>query len=159
MSQTSYSNELEVARNGLLADLGSQDVLSFVAEEEIPFGHAVLPGTDPEKQVLLPAVSGDVALINGVAASTHAIESDRSGNEPSYKEKDMVNVMHKGRIWVKTEEAVVVGDDVYVRYAAGGNGPGAFGKTSGTSERAQLVGAKWLRGAAIDGLALLEIDL
>ena len=38
----------------------------------------------------------------------------------------MVNILRKGHVIVKVEEAVSSDAPVYVRYAAGGNGPGSI---------------------------------
>lgn len=162
MSQTSYSLAQAIAMPGLLGDSGFHDVLSGIASTAMGFGLGVLKGT-ADSDLALPGVSGDVAKIRGVTVHQHK-EQDLS-SVAQYKQKDAVSVLHKGRIWVMVEEAVVPGDAVYVRYAAGGNGVGSFGKTAGSTERAQLSDgsqgskAKYLTSASANGLALLEVAL
>ncbi|MEY4582865.1 MAG: hypothetical protein RL701_7568 [Pseudomonadota bacterium] len=68
-------------------------------------------------------------------------------------------VVRKGHIWVKVEQAVTPGQQAFVRYAAGGYGLGSFGNTTGTSERAALVGSVYRSTAAIAGLAELEVNI
>lgn len=165
MSQTSYGLAMAVGYPGMLADAGENDVLSGAATGNIPFGCAVIKGT-ADDQVSPIAVTGDIAKIKGVALETKAIVNKPSLTYPSYSQYEAVNVLHKGRCWVLVEEAVVPGDAVFVRYAAGGGyqGPGGFGKTAGTSERTQLSDgtngskAKYLTTAAAGGLAVLEVN-
>lgn len=162
MSQTSYSVDQAAAVAGLLGDSGYHDVLSGIASVAMGFGLAVLKGSG-DADLALPGASGDVAKVKGVTVHQH-MEQSLAG-VAQYAQKSAVSVLHKGRIWVQVEESVVPGDAVFVRYAAGGNGVGSFGKTAGTSERAQLSDgsmgskAKYLTTASANGLALLEVSL
>lgn len=160
MSQTSVA-EQAAALPGMKADMGFDDVLSRIGEVAVPFGKLVVLGTDKDKQCKLPTVATDITDVTkplGVSLKSHAMESNSAG-DPTYDIKDMVSVLHKGRVYVKVEQAVVPTDSVYVRYAAGGNGLGSFGNSAGTSERALLAGARYLSTAAADGLAIVELDL
>lgn len=159
MSQNSVA-EQTAAVAGMKGDAGDDHVLSRAAEEAIPFGKLVVLGTDLDTQCALPAASADVTDAGkqlGVSLQSHAME--QSSSRDGYLEKDMVSVMHKGRVYVKVEETVTPADPVYVRYAAGGDGLGSFGKSAGSSARAALANARYLKGASSGGLALLEVDL
>lgn len=160
MSQTSYA-EQAIAFAGMKADAGDDDVLSRLAEVAIPFGKLVILGTDKDRQCKLPGASGDVTTAGlqlGVSLQSHAMEQN-SASPAQYDVKDAVSVMHKGRVYVKVEEDVTASDPVFVRYAAGGDGVGSFGKTAGTSERAALSKARYLKAALAGGLAVVELDL
>lgn len=162
--QLTYPLNMKKAFAGMLADSGFTDKLSGAAQETIPFGCAVLKGT-ADDQVKLPAVSGDVALIRGIALHTFAITNHPEVTLPSYVQYDAVSYIHKGRVYVQVEEAVAPGDAVFVRY--GGTAPlqkGAFRKTTVSGEAAQLSDgsmgskAKWLSSAGIGEFAVLEVN-
>lgn len=161
MSQTSYAVNMEAGKEGLLFDLGVKDAISCVNPAvEMPFGKlAVVNGT--EGQCKLPELAADITTaknVLGIVLASQEMEQLSSG-DPRYVVQSVLPVLRKGRVWVKVEEAVAEGSDVYVRYAAGGNGIGSFGDTAGTSERALLAGARYLKGAAANGLAVVEISL
>jgi len=115
--QTSYVEQAS-AVNGQIADSGHHDILSRQAEVAIPFGRLCTQGTAPDSQVKLPLSAASITTDNlpmGVAVSHHAMESSASG-DPQYPINAQVNVLRKGRVWVKTEEAVTPASDVYVRF-------------------------------------------
>ena len=160
MSQTVVA-EQAAAFAGMKADSGGDDVLSRSAEGAVPFGKLVVLGTNKDKQCKLPAALGEVTTAGlqlGVSLQSHAMEQNGAG-AATYDDKDTVSVLHKGRCYVKVEEAVSPSDPVFVRYAAGGDGLGSFGKTAGTSERAALSKARYLSTAGVGGLAVVEVDL
>jgi hypothetical protein len=81
-----------------------------------------------------------------------------ANDDLAFRANTMIPVLHEGRIWVQVEQAVVKGEPVYVRYAAGGNGPGSYGNAAGSSERAALPNAKYLSSADADGLAIMSVN-
>lgn len=161
MSQTSYAVNMSEGKNGALYDAGDNDVMSVVNPAvAIPFGKLVVQnGT--EGQGKLPTASTDITdnqKVLGFALCSQNIESDASG-DPEYPVNSVVPVLRKGRAYVKVEETVTESSVVYVRYAAGGNGVGCFGDTAGTSEKAILAGARYVKGASANGLAVVEFNL
>jgi hypothetical protein len=63
---------------------------------------------------------------------------------------------------VRVEEAVLPGDPVFVRFAAGagGTGLGAFRKSADTGSAAQVPnGAVYMTTASAGSLALVEVNL
>lgn len=164
MSQTAYSINMSEGKNGSLADSGDNDILSVinpVGGVALPYGRlAVSNGT--EGQAKLPTVATDIttaANVRGVVLGQQNIESDASG-DPEHPVGSVVSVLRKGRVYVKVEEAVTDGSDVYVRFAAGGNGLGSFGDTAGAGpDRAILAGARYVKGAAANGLAIVDFNL
>lgn len=163
MSQTSYAVNMSEGKNGSLYDAGDNDVVSVITPltgVAIPYGRLVVQnGT--EGQGKLPVLAADITTaqnVLGFALSSQNIESDASG-DPEYPVGSVVPVLRKGRAYVKVEEDVTVASVVYVRYAAGGNGLGCFGDTAGTSEKAILAGARYVKGASANGLAVVEFNL
>lgn len=136
--------------------------------QEIPFGKFVCQddrnidsvgsdfGDACDFVVRLPRQSTDVT--SNRALGVALCDKAREENSGAFRASTMVPVLTKGRCWVEVEEAVTVDSTVHVRYAAGGNGIGSFGDTTGSSERAALAGARYLKGAAANGLALLELS-
>jgi hypothetical protein len=160
MSQTSYSINQAAAREGGLYDLGDHDILSFVNAAAIPFGKLVVRDTADDAGKL-PAASTDVTdakKVLGLAIAKQDIESSASG-VAQYPAQSQVPVMRRGRAWVKVEGAVTPASDVFVRYAAGGDGLGSFGATAGTSARAQLANAKYLTSAGVGGFAVVDFNI
>lgn len=105
---------------------------------EIPFGFAVAldlaeaNAADGEQAVRLPNSGTDKIL--GIALSSHFMESlgrfaTDPAAKPQYPAGHPVNCCRAGRVWAKPETAVIKGDPVYFRYAAGGDGPGALANT------------------------------
>lgn len=100
---------------GMRADSSLCQIDSYAAEADINFGTAVKRGTDKDKQCL-PLDGTDSFLGIALRNDIH--------REGVHKAKSMVSVMTKGRVVVKTKEAVVAGDKAYV------HADGSFSKTS-----------------------------
>lgn len=161
MSQTAYNIDMSVAFEGMLADTtDSKDVLSLNNLAALVYvGKFVAKGTG-EDEIIAPAAAADVTDLKkarGVVLHSHALESQRDGLEPNYPIKSCVNVLHKGRMWVKFEDAPSVAVQPSVRYAGVGVA-GAFVSTPIVAETALLPNSKVLYTAP-GNLALIEIDL
>lgn len=165
MSQTSFSNSIPAySFEGQLADAGYTEKVSGLAEVAIPLGKFVIRGTDKDNQVKLPALSTDITALTsvaGVALHDQAREGGAAGAvaAPVAAIGSAISVLKKGRVVVLAEQTCVAGDPVYVRYAAGGSGVGSFGNSAGTSERALLAQAVWVKGASAAGLGVIEVNL
>ena len=163
MAQTIVREAIRAAVPGMIADLQNSDVFSRAAENEVAFGHGVVQGTDKEAQTKTPDAA--VTAFIGVAAKDHKEQRYvPTLGVNKYDINDMVGVLQKGRIWVPVPEAVAVGDSVYLWFAAGtvvaGAVAGQFGKTADAGKNTQIAaGAKWVKGAAAGGNALLELNL
>ena len=124
MAQTdasTYGFALDVAQAGQLADLGPKRIDSRAAEGEVGFGLGLIWGTDPEKQVEVPAAGDlDTGVFAGISVFTHTQNQgfDRSATPSSvaaeYKDGDTVNVLREGRVYVSTDDEVALGDLAYV---------------------------------------------
>ena len=133
--------------------------------QEIPVGHCVVldersDNNGPDLPVRLPRASTDITggLALGCVLYDQAREEFLNATPAlAFRANTMIPILGKGRVWVKTEQAVTRGGAVYVRYAAGGNGLGAFGASAGSSERAALPNAKYLSSADANGLALVQL--
>lgn len=134
MSQTSYDLDQAVGFEGQLGDLSLKDVESHVAEAEVLIGKGVTQGT-ALGQVKHPdsaAKITDEKLFKGIAVHHHAMEQKypaASGNY-SYPQYAAVNVLRKGRVWVKPEQTVTAGTSIpHMRFANG------IGVTDGTQDQ------------------------
>lgn len=142
---------------GMLYDLNPRTVDSRIAEEALPFGIAVDQGTNSETECALCDGSSTASSILGISLRTHALQASDQSDDLAYSAQEMANVMRKGRCWVVTEEAVAVGDDVYVRItASGAEQAGAFRNDADGGDAIQLTNAKWIKGG--NGLAVLELS-
>lgn len=159
MAQLTYSVDMPIAFAGLLADNARRkDTLSRSSEEATSFPHgvAVVAGTDPDTQALLPTGAADLL---GVAQHSHANEVG-GDDQNLVDEGKMFNVLHEGRIYVEVEEAVTPASPVFVRIAAGAGGSqlGAFRASADTATALQASGARFLTSAGAGEFAVLEID-
>ncbi|MFC3227339.1 hypothetical protein ACFOGJ_08870 [Marinibaculum pumilum] len=124
MSQTdptTYGFDLEVAQAGQKYDLSYDQVDSFAAEGAVPFGVAVVAGTDPNQQVALVETASDV--FRGIALFTHTREQgfNRAATPAStgaqYLDTETVSVLSRGRVWVKASGNVTAGALAYADLA------------------------------------------
>lgn len=157
MTQLTYPTDLSIGLAGQKADTGPCDVLSRASEEATAFayGKAVVAGTDPDLQALLPT---GAATLLGVAMHSHAAENDLA-TAVSIEDERMFNVLHDGRIYVQVEEAVTPASTVFVRVSAGGLGLGSFRASDpGASAALSGTGMRYITSAGINGIAVLEVD-
>jgi hypothetical protein len=119
MSQTSVSLYQAAAFNGMLADLSDNDIISRAAQGAVGIGRAVVLGTNREKQVVQASTSvGQGALVVGFALHDHAREQSSAGLV-QFADKETVNVLKNGRMWVETNDAVVAGSVANLHLATG----------------------------------------
>lgn len=111
-----------VNKAGVLAYVGSQytEYDYKYSEEEIAFGAGVMRGTNKETQCKLMTTGGQFL---GIAKAYQKNVYDKE----QYDNQTTVEIITKGKVWVKVEEAVVAGD----KAACGDSGK--FKKTSGSS--------------------------
>jgi len=165
MSQTiAPRRENLEGRVGLIAEpFAPEDIRTKTQNAKSYFGHLVIRDGANEDLIKHPdAAISDLKLIEGIVASTHAVESQRDGDAPSYPAQDSVNVLKKGYIWVAIEEDVAYGDPVHVRISAAGNEKlGAFRPSADGANTTDISSiARWTRGGlAADGIAILELNL
>jgi hypothetical protein len=179
-AQSSYPLELTAGHEGLIADLQAYVSRSYTNESSavIPYGHAVINDSSATSGLgaKLPAGASATAVL-GIAADSNVFENVSGSYEPTptnktsdgrigYPEKQMVNVLSKGVIWVYAVHAVALGDAVRLFHtdsasASSNKGyKGRFGKTAEAGKTFEVTaGARWLSAASAGNIALLEIDI
>ncbi len=159
MSQTTYNKEMGHAVVGMMADSSLRVVDSCVSASstDMVIGQAVY----------FYAVQDGRPSVSRMNASTPAFDffgiivdspeytlDDTTGTRQKIKEKTIINVMRKGRIWVKVGSAVSVGDK-----AAANSSYALISATSTTSygTAGNIDNGRYLTAAASGKLALLEL--
>lgn len=166
---------------GMLADLQAYVSRSYRNQSgaAIPFGVLVATDNTPtSNDALAVEIASGVTNIQGMAISTMTMEgvSGSSSYTPNpsptysdgrvgYPDKETLNVVSKGVIWVYSTEAVALGDAVRF-YKADHSGTvagaflGRFAKTAVATKTVEITaGARWLSETSAAGLVLLEIDI
>lgn len=252
MVQTTYQIDTDIGQEGLLADTGNQNVMSYKAQNAVPFGRAVVVGVDG-KTGFLPAsnvstivydadfvasneievtVLGETVTVDfdtdqdttmtalvdavdalddisaeatdtggnnrtiaitseikpvgtvtttitggasqagstitysldaefgGISFITHTNEQTLTGKD-SYEDGKAVNTLSRGRVYVKAETAMALGDNVFFRYEASGNNDelGKFRNDADSSTAVQITAARVVQPAAADELSVIEVNL
>lgn len=154
-SDTSFTTG--VASDGTSSDI---TVSTLVAQDqEVPFGifvcadeRAAVSGT----QCRLPRQAADItgALGLGIAQA----DTTRESNSGAWPNQSAVAIKRFGRIYVRVEDAVSEGGDVYVRYTdpSTNYGLGSF-RSDADSDAAKLPGASYRTSASAGGFAIVEL--
>lgn len=171
MSQTSVQNFPDQAREGFLVDASPvRDIISRIAETQIPFGKLVVATTGQSEDLAkVPTAALDITtpgLVHGVAFADTSKETIDGLGFGAWSIDDAVGVVRKGRIWVIAEDEITDLDKaVFVRFADPGVSPpdaalGSFRTDADTADAAALAGARWRsRTVGTFQLAILELDL
>lgn len=163
MSQTAYTVEPAVGFRGLLADPNDDSFaipLANGAAAAVGFGIMVRRDvTNPEDQFDNFSATGQAPV--GILVHTQAQENPNLAGDLGVDQLEVASVLRRGRIWVRVEEAVSVGDPVFFRHTAGAGGSelGAFRNDADTATCDQVTSAAWLQGSAGAGVALLELNI
>jgi hypothetical protein len=140
--QTTYPTEMPIGFSGMPATMVGWDADSYIVETVagIGFGRAVSQSTNSERCVIL---GGTQVNFRGVAYRDITLPP-KSPAFAGYPQYETAGICRRGDIWLDVKEAVIVTDPVAFDTATG-----QFGKTGIIVPNAQ-----WMRGAAINGLAL-----
>ena len=183
-AQGAYPLSLTNGHEGLIADLQAYVSRSYTNESGavIPYGHAVivdgaatsglgakLPAGASATDILGIAVDSNV-FENGASTYTATPTNKTSDGLIGYPDKQMVNVLSKGVVFVYTTDAVALGDAVRIYHTDGaharhGSGAdysfaGRFAKDAEAGKTFLVTaGARWLSAASAGSIALLEIDI
>lgn len=179
-AQGAYPLSLTNGHEGLIADLQAYVSRSYTNESSavIPYGHAViidgaatsglgakLPAGASATDILGIAVDSNV-FENGASTYTATPSNKTADGRIGYPDKQMVNVLSKGVIFVYTTDAVALGDAVRIYHtdsaSASSNGgyKGRFAKDAEAGKSFLVTaGARWLSAASAGSIALLEIDI
>lgn len=178
--QGSYPQVQVAAHEGMIADLQAYVSRSYRNQSgaAIPFGALCKTDNAPTTNDPFAIELATGATLNvGIAVSTLTMEGVSGGStytpNPTpvysdgrigYPDKETVNILSKGVVWVYTTEAVALGDAVrFWDTDNSGSVTGAFlGRfcTSASTTKTTLIsGARWLSETSGAGLVLLEIDI
>lgn len=153
-AQDTYNDRPPVATAGMIAEHFSlRQIDSWLAGEEIPFGVACVLSATDDRQVVQAAAGTDKFV--GISVFSQQLNvQDIATGAVSYKEKEQLPVMSKGRVWVKSAVAVNYGEDAY----ALPDGSGQFTNTGNTGANLTLY-AKF-RGSTTgaDQLVIIELN-
>jgi hypothetical protein len=171
--QGTYSRTLTAGHEGMIADLQSYVVRTGYNESGavVAFGSVVVLNTSGT-QLSVKKISGATDTIMGIATDTHVFEnsagsiytlaSKDANNLIGYPDKQPINVLSKGVIWVYVNEAVPeLNSDVRIRHTtASSKYAGRFDVSADAGKTVKVTaGARWLSTTSGAGLALLEIDI
>ena len=130
----------------------------------IDFGLVVCQDPMDEKKAKLPVAAADITSalsILGITVHTQAIEQFyQSAGGAGYAINAEMSILKRGTCWVQVESAVTPATTPYARYTV--NGTTKLGGIRGdddTSKAAIIPSARFVKGAAANGYALLEINL
>ena len=160
MTQTAVSQVPAVAREGMRADSGFGDVLSRIAEVDIPAGRVVTLGTDIG-EAKLPVATGNITDGSQLGISLFDASREPHTTTAEYDATDMIPVLRKGRVWMVAEDAVAEGNSVFVRFTAGGAEElGRVRSDADTADAVALPGAIFRSTTTgADELVLVEVNL
>jgi hypothetical protein len=162
--QTTYNANMSAAFEGQLADDGPNNMLSRLQGEAsagVGFGLVVCHHLTVDNKIILPADANSRPCGITVRKHDYAIPSEYDVDNDGLQPGAMVAVLRKGRIWVKVEEAVAIGDPFFARHTATGDErKGAIRKSADSSDCLDLTakGRFLTKQDTIGGLALLEVD-
>lgn len=158
MPQTTVSTPA-IGYAGMLNSRNAGDLDdNFVNEgaTAIPLGYGVVIDiTSGENSVRAPAADTEFCV--------GAVYDDKSlpSGTTSYAQYDSVPVRRKGRMFVKIDVDVAVGDAVFLRFTTnGGKIKGMWGNVAAGGEAMAVAGARWVKGGtASAGYAEIELNL
>ena len=155
MAQTSYCRIFTNAFAGQLGDSGPSRVGSYVNDQgaDIPAGCMV--SHKAEGTADLPA--GGSEILAGVVLNSFARNPDDLTGTAAITAGDSMNVLEEGAVWVSCEEAMAVGDAVYVRHTAGAGGSvlGLIRNDADTASCRQVKGARVLVPSTAAGICMI----
>ncbi len=146
-------------------DISKSTTTATLTGSPVPFGRA-LSQTATANIVELPSATSFV--LEGISiARAKGRPRDNTVTPPvtgdaQYREEEAINVLRKGRIWVKPEQAVTPESDVYIRHTqavTAAHTVGRFRTDADTAKADQLSTARWITSASANELAVLEINV
>lgn len=180
-AQGSYPLSQVVGHEGMLADLQAYVCRSYRNQSGAALPYGVLVATDNSpstNDALAVEIASGTTLIQGMAISSQVLEGASLGSSYTpvptpvysdgrygYPDKETVNVVSKGVVWVYSTAAIALGDAVrFFKADYSGTVTGAylgrFTKTAVATKTVEITaGARWLSETSAAGLVLLEIDI
>ena len=150
--QTSYSENIADAREGMLVNSRHCEVVSYEAEADVAFGVAVHQGTAADQ--IAKGVDGSASSPFAVTKYVGVTVRDRTRapGDDEYKEGSNAAVLIRGDIWLKVPSAVAIGDDVTAVEATG-----VLSTVTAADGQFLIPNARWITAAAANGLAILRL--
>lgn len=150
-AQTSYTINQAIAYAGLLFDVGPQVRISRNAEGAVPFGVAVIRGTDPDKQAKIGAAATGSLL--GISYRSLEREGAANTGDIQYEDKETVGILQSGRIYAVCPAGCVPGAAVKAVNATGvlDAGAAAAGETA-------LDDAQWDTTTAAGAIGVIVLN-
>ena len=180
-AQGSYPLRGVAGHEGMIADLQAYVCRSYRNQSGAAIPYGVLVSTDntpTSNDALAVEIATGTTLIQGITVDTLTGEGAKAGmvytpvptplysdGRLGYPDKETVNVVSKGVVWVHSTVAIALGDAVRffnADYSVTVSGAflGRFTKTATATKTTQITaGARWLSETSAAGLALLEIDI
>jgi hypothetical protein len=165
--QTTFDQYYNPAKLGEIYDNRYTMAESYIAENTIRFGQAVVEGTDEDRQVITPSATGQTFM--GISIAIWQIEQQVTSYPTTssglYVAELVLPVLRRGAIWVRVNQDVEANDPVYFVFSdVDSTKIGNFRKDSGVvlpgSEIADLIPNALFRKAAKAGeLAVVEINM
>jgi len=152
--QTAVAANAVIGLPGDAYDGAVHDMVTKIAAEVIPFG--VWVAFTAEGTCELPDATGEVTAIHGggVAMRDPNLATATAG----YAVGDPVRVMTRGRIFVLAEEAVVITDTPFARFATGtGTQLGAFRNDADTATAVAAPETRFFKGGSATQPPVLEL--
>jgi hypothetical protein len=160
---TSYPLAPAVGFPGQIADEGPRRIASAVNKTgaPMPFGVAMKKGTNDDEAVYLAATGDKLA---GIAVHRHDVNTIGStawASDAGIPTDDRFDLMEEGVVLVKVEEAVVQGDNAFVRFESGPGGSvlGAWRKSADTASARAVVGAYFKKSGGAGSIVPLYINV
>lgn len=148
--QTTFTQTIAPAYEGMLADSRDQTILSLQLESAagVGFGKVVVKGT-ADRQV---RVSEAARAFRGITVATHfaGFAAGTQGTKDTYDQYETLPVLVEGPIWVMASVAVAVGDLVYFVPATGV-------LTNVATANTLIPGAMWETSTSGSGLAVISV--
>ena len=152
--QTSYTENIADAREGMIANQRSCEMASYEVEDTagIGFGVAVHQGTSSDQISI--GVDGSSSTPFAVTKYVGITVRDRTRvpGDDEYKKGAIAAVLIRGDIWVKVGAAVSIGDDVTVVASTG-----VLSSTTAADDQHLIPNARFLTAASANKLALLRL--
>ncbi len=180
-AQGSYPLREVAGHEGMLADLQAYVCRSYRNQSGAALPYGVLVATDntpTSNDALAVEIATGTTLIQGITVSSQVLEGVSGGSAYTptptpvysdgrlgYPDKETINVVSKGVIWVYSTAAIALGDAVrFFKADHSGTVAGAFlGRFTKTAVATKTVeitaGARWLSETSAAGLVLLAIDI
>lgn len=150
--QTTYSETIDQARAGMIANSEPNTLLSRTVEDAdgVGFGAVVQQGTNDNGCLAdLDTSDMDANTFLGIIVRERSVNPATPNKFAQY---ESARILRKGPIWVEADGAVSAGDDVTVTLATG-----ALGTKAVTSGVVAIPNARWDTSAADGALAVVRL--